>query len=1830
MTALQNILESYRQAARTQREKGTYFEQLIICYLRHEASYKELYGGVWMYGDWAREQGLDARDTGIDLVAQVSGTGEYHAIQCKLYAEDYRLQKSDIDSFFTASGKKMFTHRIIVSTTNNWSEHAEDALRDQQPPVSKIDLLDMENSQIDWAHYLPDSEPVFKPQKKLRPHQERALDDILAKMGTENGVERGKLIMACGTGKTFTSLKAAEALAGRGGRVLFLVPSLSLLSQTLTEWTQESALPLHSFAVCSDSDVGKKRKKDDDIVQTFTHELRYPATTNAQSLAREVSRRHDAVHMSVVFSTYHSIGVISQAQQCHSLVDFDLIICDEAHRTTGATFGDEDESHFVKVHDAAFIRANKRLYMTATPRIYGDAAKATAEKDKVALCSMDDPTLYGETLHTITFSEAVSEKLLVDYKVIVLAIDAKHISQRLQDLLKDEDNQIKVDDAAKIVGCWKALSKQGLTQDIEGDNSAMSRAVAFCQVIEQVQGNKTHKVSSKQIASMFQKVVEAYQEFEKNNVTLKAPDALPAPALELVCEAEHVDGSMNASQKEAKLNWLKVDAAPNTCRILSNVRCLSEGVDVPALDAVLFLSPRNSQVEVVQSVGRVMRNAPGKKRGYVVLPVVIPSGREAHEALNDNKTYRVVWQVLQALRSHDDRFDAMINRLDLNGSEPAKMEVVAVTSALPQRREKKPAGGGLPGGGHVIGKPGTRHQPGATQLWLFEPSEIERAIYATVVKKCGNRSHWEEWATDIAKIAQTHITRIETILENSTNTAERAAFKNFAAELRDDLNDSLSDAEIVEMLAQHIITRPVFEALFSDYSFAGNNPISVAMQGVLDALEQHRLAKEADTLQKFYDSVKMRAEGITTAEGKQRIVVELYDKFFRNAFPRMTERLGIVYTPVEVVDFIIHSVNDILQNEFGQSLGSDGVHIIDPFTGTGTFITRLLQSGLMTSEEIKKKYKEKIHANELVLLAYYIAAINIESTYHAIVGGEYVPFEGICLTDTFQMYEKEDLISMVLEDNSERRKRQKKLDIRVIMGNPPYSIGQENANDNNQNIRYAYLDERIRSTYAERSKMTSVKNIYDSYIRAIRWASDRVRNNGVIGFVTNAGFLESTSSDGLRQCLAEEFSSIYIFHLRGNQRTVGEVSRREGGKIFGGGSRAPIAISLLVKNSTAKEHGKIYFHDIGDYLSREDKLNIITEFGSVNGIAAQEGWQDIIPDVHGDWLAQRDDSFSDFIVIGDKKKNMPKLFSNYSLGVASGRDSWCYNSSKLALFENMNRMIAFYNDELYRFNIARPDADKKTRGKIVEDFIGTDKMQISWTRALLQSAVSNKAFTFKSACILHSLYRPFSKQWMYFNRNFNEMVYQIPHIFPHENVINRVIIVKGNWRGNGQFALMTDRITCLLPDGGGQCFPLYLYEKPTPKPTGQGSLFDTPKSVATSSEYIRRDAITDEGLEHFKSAYPGEAISKEDIFYYVYGLLHSEDYRTRYADNLSKELPRIPCVKGAKNFWAFSKAGRELGELHIGYETVTPYPATVTISAGRENDPSTYRVEKMKFAKRGDKSKVIYNAYITISEIPDRAWEYVINGKAALDWVMERQCVKTDKDSGIVNDANDWAIETMHNAKYPLELFLRVITVSLRTMDVVTALPSLDAASTKEVEQVAEQISIVTATRRTGNAFYSGRECTIRDILPHIIHAQPGISQSHAFHLAWLATFTDACAALLGNNAVDFKSAIAASQLALWKYAPDDKVRRQRIWNSLETNFGVTINPQLECTLSGDIPPVFKGIEAVIPYLFEAKSNYELAVERLREHVQINTLLSGSPETRRQCQSLQEAWQYVA
>ena len=1049
--SVNEVLEALRETALDERDKGDKFERLVLNLLRTEPEWVNRFSDVWLWSEWPGREGRP--DTGVDLVAKLRDRDGYAAIQCKFYDPAHRVSKGDLDTFLSASGGREFVSRYFFDTAELWNGNATETARHQAVPVQRVDIAYLDEAKIDWGQYSWSTPEVMVPlgPKRLRPHQERALADVVAGLGTH---DRGKLIMACGTGKTFTSLKIAERMVGAGGRVLFLVPSIQLLSQSLREWMQEAEVDIRPFAVCSDVRVGRKTTDEGEI---STIDLTEPATTDAATLvARMAAGKHATPRMDVVFSTYQSIDVIAQAQR-DGLADFDLVICDEAHRTTGVTLAGEDESHFVKVHDNDFLHAAKRLYMTATPRVFADEVRRKAGEADAVLADMNDEATYGPELHRLGFGDAVEADLLTDYKVLVLAVDEKYVAENFQHAMATS-GEIALGDAAKVLGCWNGLAKHFLDRGEQASDPApMRRAVAFAKDIK----------ASKQAAESFPVLVD------------RAIDGAPADSAQADGEADeptpgrrgprvaaiHVDGTMGVAERNKYLAWLKDDPLDGTCRVLTNARCLSEGVDVPALDAVMFLTPRGSQVDIVQAVGRVMRKAPGKKLGYIILPVVVPSGVPAAEALNDNKRYQVVWQVLQALRSHDERFHAMINQIELNKQPPDRL---IVDDATPRPEVERPGTGQ---------EQQERSRRDSEQLMLqFDLAEFRDAMYARIVKKVGERKYWEKWASDIADIASAHITRIKGLLADP-DSAPAKEFEAFLDGLRGNLNESITAGEAVEMLAQHLITRPIFEALFAGYDFAAHNPVAQTMELMLASLDDHNLEAEQQSLDRFYASVRRRVEGVRDAEGKQKVIVELYDNFFATAFKKTVDRLGIVYTPIEIVDFILRSADEVLRSEFGQGLTDEGVHILDGFTGTGTFIVRLLQSGLIEPHDLARKYANELHANEMLLLAYYIAAVNIETTYAALANGDgdapgaYEPFPGLVLTDTFQSYEDGDRDDLdIFPANNERIERQRKLPITVIVGNPPYSVGQDSANDDNQNTKYPTIDAAIRDTYAARAR----------------------------------------------------------------------------------------------------------------------------------------------------------------------------------------------------------------------------------------------------------------------------------------------------------------------------------------------------------------------------------------------------------------------------------------------------------------------------------------------------------------------------------------------------------------------------------------------------------------------------------------------------------------------------------------------------------------------------------------------------------------------------------------
>ena len=1584
---LWDLLDGMYFSATSQRDKGTKFERFLKTYLQTEPKYTDLFSDVWLWQEWPGRAGRP--DTGIDLVAQDRYSGELTAIQAKFYDPARALPKQEIDSFFTELGKDPFTSGMIVTTARNWSKHAEAALNDQTKPIQRVDLNDLAGSRIDWSLFDPSRpEILYKgPGKEPRKYQREAIDDVVRGFELH---DRGKLIMACGTGKTFTSLKLVEEYVPVGGSVLFLVPSIALLQQTLNEWTAQASKPLRPFAVCSDTSVGRRENED-----VSAHDLGFPATTDPAKLFHrfEISTGQEAI--SVVFSTYQSIDVVHRAQEL-GLPEFDLVICDEAHRTTGISQPDSDDSAFVRVHNNEFLKAKKRLYMTATPRIYVEDTKQKAARDGIVTYSMDDDAVYGPEFHHLGFGRAVEMGHLADYKVLILAVDQESVSSSFQDLLSREGD-MNLDDVARIVGCWNGLSKRGVHGERLSitDDSPMQRAVAFARNIKE----------SKAIAHQLEVI--------GRELLMNAQDG--ASALEM--KAQHVDGTFNVLERSARLDWLQSGDDANECRILTNAKCLTEGVDVPSLDAVLFLNPRSSQVDVVQAVGRVMRRAAGKEYGYIILPIAVPASQDPETALNDNKKYKVVWDVLQALRAHDDRFEAMINKIDLDKKANDRIDVIGVGGAGDRDQSSTP----------------DNNETGQALFSMMNAAEWQDAIFARMVKKVGDRRYWEDWASDVKDIADRQVTRIKTILDTVPEAA--GDFKGFHEALQANLNDGITSDDAVDMLVQHLITKPVFDALFEDYAFSERNPVSRVMDRMLATLDSHNLDSETAGLEEFYRSVRVRAEGITDAAGKQKIITELYERFFKLAFPRVAESLGIVYTPMEIVDFILRAVNDALQEHFGASISDEGVHVLDPFTGTGTFIVRLLQSGLIDLKDLLRKYTQELHANEILLMAYYIAAINIEATFHALQQEQarergidlsevgYKPFNGIVLTDTFQMTEDGDTLDeRIFTSNSDRVVEQNALDIRVIVGNPPWSVGQSSENDNNANMKYPTLDKSIRDSYAALTQAKSSRTLFDSYIRALRWTSNRLigsASGGIVCMVTNNGYVDANSADGIRKTLESEFDDIYVYNLRGNSNAGGSNARREGGNVFD--VRVGVAIIMLVRKPGPRTNATIHYYQSSDAQTRQEKLSQL-EFSQISEVS----WQSYSANDFGDWVGKRDEQFRTFAALGINKENPSHaIFAQYSNGLGTNRDAWVYGSSSTQIRNNTRRMIETYNSELLRWKAAgspRPAAS----------FIDRDPTKISWSSSLMSRFERGLVLDASNLPIQDSVYRPFVRQKVISNTDVLHRPAIIERFFRRTSSPAVGFYLNGVHAQAEFAALAMDEIPCLDIFGkGGQFFARYSYTQPD-----ANQLLAEPERV---------DNITDWALDEYQREYDAQ-VTKDDIFFYIYGLLHSPEYRERYAADLKKQLPRIPMVPGRDRFEAFVAAGRELSELHIGYEEVEPYELVETVSISAPEDPyERFAVTKMKYGgKPGarDKTRIRYNGFIDIDGIPEEVQRYMLGSRSALDWIVERYQVKTDKASGIVNDPNDWSREH-EQPRYIIDLIGRIVTVSLETMKIVGGLPKL-------------------------------------------------------------------------------------------------------------------------------------------------------------------------------------------
>lgn len=1567
MATFDQLVEQIDSNLDKQRDRGTAFEKMVVAYLKNEPAYKQKFSDVWMLSEVPEKYGIPKRDLGVDIVAR-DYAGNLTAVQAKYYKG--KVGKDTINSFVAEMGKDYYSSGLLVSSTDQWNRNAEAALENNTKPIARIGLSQLRRAHFNWEKFsfAKENNLSNKKVKNLRYYQKAAINNSLKYFKDH---DRGKLIMAPGTGKTFTSLKIAEALMKDQGKtnfnVLYLVPSIQLLTQTLFNWNNDVSDNIHmtSFSVVSDHKANQKKKSSDDDLGA--KDVGFEPTTNVKELMgnyNSVKLLDIGQNMTVIFSTYQSIDVIHKAQKA-GYPEFDLIVADEAHRTTGAKPLGED-SMFTKVHSNKNVKSKLRLYQTATPKIYDQNAKRKAKENSIVVSSMDDPKKYGEEIYRLGFGEAVARGYLTDYKVTVLAVSESYINKDMQRVMA-ADNQLNVGDIGNIIGVWNAMVKRnGITGEITG--APMKRAIAFTDSIKH----------SKVLSSEFESVVNEYLDTRSTE--------------SFSVDVKHVDGGLNALQKEEALDWLADDnIEDNHARVLSNVKFLTEGIDVPNLDAIIFFSPKKSQVDIVQAVGRIMRRAEGKEYGYIILPIVVADGVDPKDALDNDKKYKQVWQVLNALRSTDERFDAEVNHLDLNKKKDGRINFTGVNSS--------PANDVTESNGKEVEENKKPEQLELPLNW----KEMQNAFYGKVVQKVGDRRYLEDWSKDVSDIAKMYIRRISDLIDS--NKGAQLAFSKFLDSLHHNINDSIDREKAIEMLAQHLITEPIFDALFGDYDFVKNNVVSKSLNKVITTFKQFGFEKEQKQLKPFYDSVKLRASGIDNAAGKQKLIVTLYDKFFSTGFKDTTEQLGIVFTPVEVVDFIIHSVDDALQKYFGKHLADKNVHILDPFTGTGTFITRTLQylkkqmdDGKITYDDILRKYLHELHANEIVLLSYYIAAINIEAVFDEVNGPdrEYKPFEGIVLTDTFESTERQNsFMDELLGQNNERLKKQQEKPITAIISNPPYSVGQGSANDDNQNTHYPILERRIEQTYVKKSTSSLSKSSYDSYIKALRWASDRIGDQGVIGFVTNGGYLDSNSTDGLRASLYSEFNHLYIFNLRGNARTQGEQRRKEKDNVFGQGTRTPIAISILVKDGSNKH--EIFYHDIGDYLSRKQKLKMIESANDIQGIE----WDQIKPDSNNDWLNQRDPHYQTYpSIVGEEDSP----FLNNAVGISTNRDIWVSGFSKQSVLDNSKRLIDNYNAEVLKNG---GQGQKSTM---------RDSKKIKWSAGLDNQFKKGIELNFEPQNIRLEMYRPFTKKWLMYDRNIVERPGKYYELWGKDN---QVIVTTGRGISREFSAFVTD----ILPN-------LDLMEK------CQG--FMRYDNSDHTSELIPDNSNMSQSFAN------KIGLSQDDTFAYVYGLLNSREYQQKYANDLKKNLARIPIVKDKEKY---VEVGKQLMDLHINYEEVPLYTGVEIV----KKDNPDYRVTKMKFAKQrneegklvNNRSTLIYNNDITIKRIPEKAYEYVVNGRSAIEWLIDQYQVdknKIEEKYGITDDPNDYS----EDPKYIFNLLLRIINVSVQTVELINQLPKFE------------------------------------------------------------------------------------------------------------------------------------------------------------------------------------------
>lgn len=1357
MPHLVEALESGFNKGINPQIKGREFEHALKQALtKHPGDWgKARFSDVWLWNQWPglEDYGYTRQDKGIDLVARLTDNydGGLVAIQAKYGSST--VSTTDVNNFLAYSGNDYFAERILV-VNQSISKNGEDNIERAKPRCRILRLNEIDSWVDDWREYIPnriDDIEINIARHELRPYQEDALHAI-----RQNFVEksRGKLILPCGTGKSFVALKAAEENAGLGKTVLYLVPSISLMGQTMREWSRQRSIEHQYIGICSDVTTGKSIVKDpENYVAGQLAELTMPVTTDAAKITSKLAEHVPHNAMRVIFSTYHSSSKIMDALQTPSLAgfEFDFVLCDEAHRTTGieaeSTKEDGRARTFQIIHNDERIRGKKRLYMTATPRVFAEnIRKRMAEQafDGQAY-SMDDEETYGPEVYRMSFADAIYGNWLSDYRVVVIGVSEDDYLQRAEDNpIRFEDGKlVDPETVVRLAGCWDALatpeskeiSPQRDLGALDDDLHHARTAIAFSSRIRE----------SKLARDLWTQVAEWHK-----GTSQKASEEY------LRIDVAHVDANTPASERSKLIEELRVADKRNHayCRVLSNVGVLSEGVDVPALDAVVFLQSRSSPVDVTQAVGRVMRKAEGKEFGYVVIPVVVPqfhsrATEDSVENLLEASDFKPVWDVVRALRSHDERIDHMLEA----GTMPIQLRIPPNRQISDDRPDP------------LVEQP---------ELALVQAlNELNDRFSSLMLEVCGDRHMYPNWGKDAGKVCKQIELRLHALIDHHSKVAED--FDDFHTAIHETVSRDVSQDQAIRMVAQHLVTVPVFDELFGDSHFADRNPITQSFAVIVESLEKvgADFSRERLPLNRGYHVMNQAFRGAQDPSKRLDVIREIFDGFFRQAMPDEVKTMGIAYTPIELVDFVIKFVDKLYRLECGRGLTDKDVHILDPFAGTGSFLTHLLEctddkgNDIIRDDDLNFKYAKELHANELVLLAYYIAALKIEETKHqrsmSSAGSSnaklfpYEPFDHIVLTDTFHLLDSAQELSDLFGDfeyNTLRAMDQLKVPIHVILGNPPWSSGKDDASEQITNLQYPEITGRVIDTYGRAHDEVSSRRKGGNaggnlYVKAFRWATDRIIQNdddapAIVAFVTPNSLTDGTSLAGMRKVLRDEFTDIYVVNLRGNAYKAGDESKKEGEKIFGAASRNGVQITFLVRNprKNLETPANLHYAMVPQYSTLKQKFEWLEEISGPQS----ELFESVPVTPTHDWIDLQDPEFHKlFPVCKSSDKDEERAVVNFDCaGVKTNCDTYVYAFS---LNELQNKVQVL----IHEFNECRRKYEESGRSEaLLTRMTSADSIQrIKWTDTLKNSLRRGKSLQFDPRKIREVLYRPFTKCFLY-------------------------------------------------------------------------------------------------------------------------------------------------------------------------------------------------------------------------------------------------------------------------------------------------------------------------------------------------------------------------------------------------------------------------------------------------------------------------------------------------